>query len=443
MKRSFSATGAALLAASVLLAACNNDTGSTALPGDDHDHDHGHEHGESAGRLVFTHADGANSRVYVHDLESGETIADFALVHPATAVYASPESRYAVILQRDNDQVEFLDNGIHLHDDHTHEDAPAMLGFTLTGVAPTHYRVNGEHAALYFDGDDGAGQMSRFELFSDESLEAGGVLAAQTLDTAHHGVAEPLEGLVLASHTATSGDAPDGVTVFELHGDHFHDEGELGTACPGLHGAATSGLYTVFGCQDGALLAELHGDHFHAHKIAAPERLATVLGHPDVAQLAAFSYPGDTLYVIDPEAETATETDWRDGAVDSGGDPVSAVARALDAHGEHLLILDGEGDLHVLETADWSHRGSVSLLDDVPAAGPAPALAVSAAAEQAFVTDPAAQALHVLDLESLSVETVDLDFAPTGLAWTGIGGEHDHGEGEEGHDHDDEHDHEH
>ena len=100
MKRSFSPTGAALLAASVLLAACNNDTGSTPLPGgeDEHDHDHG---AESAGRLVFTHADGSNSRVYVHDLESRSTLADFALVHPATAVHSSPEHRYAVIVQRD------------------------------------------------------------------------------------------------------------------------------------------------------------------------------------------------------------------------------------------------------------------------------------------------------------------------------------------------------
>ena len=40
MKRSFSPTGAALLAASVLLAACNNDTGSTPLPGGEDEHDH-------------------------------------------------------------------------------------------------------------------------------------------------------------------------------------------------------------------------------------------------------------------------------------------------------------------------------------------------------------------------------------------------------------------
>jgi len=440
MKRSFSLTGAALLAASVLLAACNNDTGSTPLPGgeDEHDHDHG---AESAGRLVFTHADGANSRVYVHDLESQSILADFALVHPATAVHGSPEHRYAVIVQRDNDQVEFLDNGIHRHDDHIHEDAPAMLPFTLSGVRPTHYRTHGEQAAVFFDGDSGNAVLSQFHLLSDESLESGGTLAHQTLDTAHHGIAEPLDGLVLASHAAASGDSPDSITVFSRHGDHFHGEGELATACPGLHGGATSGLYSVFGCSDGVLVAELHGDHFHDNKVAVPERIATIRAHPDVAELAGFSHPENNLFVIDPEAGSATPVDWRDGAVDGGGDPVGALAQTFDAHGEHLLILDSEGALHVLKTADWSHRGSVAILDTVPASGPAPApaLAVSGAGDQAFVSDPAAPAIHILDLEALSLETVPLSFPPTGLAWTGVGDAHDHDETGEDHDHDHDH----
>ncbi len=393
MKRSFSPTGAALLAASVLLAACNNDTGSTPLPGgeDEHDHDHG---AESAGRLVFTHADGSNSRVYVHDLESRSTLADFALVHPATAVHSSPEHRYAVIVQRDNDQVEFLDGGVYRHDDHVDEGDPAMLPFTLSGVRPTHYRHHGEQAALFFDGDSASAALSQFHLFSDESLESGGTLAHQTLDTAHHGIAEPLDGVVLASHAAASGDAPDGISVFELHGDHFDDA-----------------------------------------KIAVAERLATVVGHPDVAEFAAFSYPGGNLYALDPEAGTATQVDWRDGAVDGDGDPVSALARGFDGHGEHLLVLDSNGDLHVLESSDWSHRGSIAVLDSVPASGPAPALAVSAAGDQAFVSDPAAPAIHIIDLEALSLEAVPLAFPPTGLAWTGVGEAHDH-DGHDDHDHD-------
>jgi hypothetical protein len=392
MKRSFSPTGAALLAASVLLAACNNDTGSTPLPGGEDEHDHG---AETAGRLVFTHADGSNSRVYVHDLESRSTLADFALVHPATAVHSSPEQRYAVIVQRDNDQVEFLDGGVYRHDDHVDEGDPAMLPFTLSGVRPTHYRHHGEQAALFFDGDSASAALSQFHLFSDESLESGGTLAHQTLDTAHHGIAEPLDGVVLASQAAASGDAPDGISVFELHGDHFDDA-----------------------------------------KIPVAERLATVVGHPDVAEFAAFSYPGGNLYALDPEASTATQVDWRDGAVDGAGDPVSPLAQGFDAHGEHLLILDSNGALHVLESSDWSHRGSIAVLASVLASGPAPALAVSAAGEQAFVSDPAAPAIHIIDLEALSLDTVPLAFPPTGLAWTGVGEAHDHDDTGEDHDHD-------
>ena len=235
--------------------------------------------------------------------------------------------------------------------------------------------------------------FSQFHLFSDESLESGGTLAHQTLDTAHHGIAEPLDGVVLASHAAASGDAPDGISVFELHGDHFDDA-----------------------------------------KIAVAERLATVVGHPDVAEFAAFSYPGGNLYALDPEAGTATQVDWRDGAVDGDGDPVSALARGFDGHGEHLLVLDSNGDLHVLESSDWSHRGSIAVLDSVPASGPAPALAVSAAGDQAFVSDPAAPAIHIIDLEALSLEAVPLAFPPTGLAWTGVGEAHDH-DGHDDHDH--------
>ncbi|MBD3650026.1 MAG: hypothetical protein HUJ15_01660, partial [Alcanivorax sp.] len=128
------------------------------------------------------------------------------------------------------------------------------------------------------------------------------------------------------------------------------------------------------------------------------------------------------------------QVDWRYGAVDGAGDPVSPLAQGFDAHGEHLLILDSNGALHVLESSDWRHRGSIAVLDSVPASGPAPALAVSAAGDQAFVSDPAAPAIHIIDLEALSLEAVPLAFPPTGLAWTGVGEAHDH-DGHDDHDH--------
>ncbi|WP_133491873.1 hypothetical protein [Alcanivorax sp. 24] len=424
------------LTLALLLAACNNDTGSTTLPGGD-DHDHDHE--ESAGRLVFTQAAGTNSRVHVYDLEEGSALADFALTYPPTALYASPGNRYALIIQRDDDQVQVLDSGIYLHGDHAHADTPSLTGQELFGSSPTHYRVNDGLAALFFDGDSATSQNSGFQLFNDTTLENTSVLASQELANAHHGIAEPLGEWVLSSDDSDGDGSADGIRLFQLHGDHFHDQGLLGTTCPGLHGGASNTSHSVFGCEDGALVAELHGDHFHDHKVNAPERLVTILSNSDLTDFVAFSYPDYNLYRIEPEATDAELLTWREGAATDA----KPLAYGLDPHGEHLVIVDDSGELHVIDTADWSHHGHTSLLDQVPATGTsAPALAFSSDGHELFVSDPVAGAILRVELESLEVSEVvtDLGFAPLGLVWTGIAEEHDdHDHGEE----EDEHEHEH
>ncbi|CUR46667.1 hypothetical protein BN2364_2226 [Alloalcanivorax xenomutans] len=424
------------LTLALLLAACNNDTGSTTLPGGDDDHDHDHE--ESAGRLVFTQAAGTNSRVYVYDLEQQATIADFALTYPATALHTSPGGRYAVIMQRDNDQVQILDGGIWLHEDHVDTGTPGLSALTLLGVKPTHYRGNDGLGTVFFDGDAATG--SQFQLFSDSSLESDDVIASHTLEQAHHGIAEPRGEWVLSSNVSDGASAADGIALYHLHGDHFHAEGTLATACPGLHGGASNTTHSVFGCEDGALVAELHGDHFHDHKVTAPERLATILGSPDLTDFAALSYPGYNLYRIAPDATEAEQVTWRENTAADA----KPLAYGLDPHGEHLVLLDDTGTLHVIDTAEWHHHGQITVLDQAPADGaPAPALAFSGDGHEVFVSDPRAQAIHRVELESLTVttEVADLGFAPLGLAWTGAAGDHDdHGEGEE---EEGEHDHEH
>jgi len=428
------------LCASVLLVACNNDTGSSELPNDDHNHDHDHGTAESAGRLIVTSADGSNSRVHVYDLSNQSVIGDYALTYPASAVYASPGHRYALVVQRENDQVEVLDSGLHQHDTHFHADDPSMLGFILSGVRPTHYRVNADQAALFYDGNADNGNLAQFELLTDASLAAGGVVASQTLASAHHGIAEPLGDLMLVSNA--SGGSVDGVVTYELYGDHFHAAATLSTACPGLHGGASNETYSVFGCQDGVLLAELHGDHFHDSKVTVDERIATVLGHQALDHFAAFAYPSGNLYEIDPASGSAAAVDWRNGSANGEGKPAQAVEYGIDPHGEHLLIIDETGTLHVLSTTDWAREGTIDLPTDGSSTDITPALAFSASTAVAFVSDPATQSIHTIDLEALSLvdDPIQLDFAPVGLAWTGIAaaksGSHDHA-------HDDEEDHEH
>ncbi|MBZ2189716.1 hypothetical protein K8B33_11450 [Alcanivorax sp. JB21] len=419
-----------ILFAALALAACNNDTGGTALPGD-----HDHDHGDAAGRLVFSHAAGSNSRVYVYDLHEEAMLDDFALSHPANAVYPSPGGRYALVMHRDNDQVSILDSGLWWHGDHPHVDPPVLLPLTLDGVRPTHYRYNGDHGAVFHDGDHDAGLMASFDLFTDASLSQGGVVASRTLTSAHHGVAEPLSGWVLASD-AESGESASGIRLFEVHGDHFHNEGLLPEACPGLHGGATHSVYSVFGCSDGVLIVERLGNDFEATRLDEPaEGISIVYGHEDLPLFVGFSWPALNLYTIDPVGETVELVDWRNGAVNGDDDPVAAVytAMGLDAHGEHLVVLDETGHVHVVDTATWTHQGSVKLLDQVPAGALAPVLTFSRLGGVAYLTDPADQRILALDLETLSHDVVvdELGFAPVGLAWTGFEDDHDHH-----HDHD-------
>tara|TARA_R110001606_G_scaffold1937_10_gene7750 strand:+ start:17622 stop:18929 length:1308 start_codon:yes stop_codon:yes gene_type:complete len=420
------------LTAAVMFAGCNNDTGSTELPGQEEEHEH--EHTDQPGRLVIGESNGSNSRVHVYDLESAAMAGDFALTYPPSAVYSSPGHRYAVIVQRDNDQAQLLDSGLAVHDDHVHEDPPQLLSTTLNGVKPTHYQSHEGQAALFFDGDADNARMASFQLFSDASLESGPLLASQTLATAHHGIAEPWEGYVLASHSDSNGGAASGITPYQLHGDHFHASAPLATACPGLHGGAANQTHAVFGCQDGVLSVAFTENGFEDSKLPLSERITQLVGHHELAQFAGFA--GASLYAVNAAAGTTTLIDWAGGAVDGDGNPVAPAAFDLDAHGEHLAVLDNAGTLHVLEAADWSRKGQVTVLDTVGSGASAPRLAFSGVDDHLFITDPARQSVIVVDLESVTVEdTIELDFAPAGLAWTGFS--------EDGHDHEEEEDHDH
>ena len=156
-------------------------------------------------------------------------------------------------------------------------------------------------------------------------------LAHQTLDTAHHGIAEPLGGLVLASHATASGDAPDSVSVPSCTATTSITRRR--PACR-LHSGASNATHSVFGCDDGALVAELHGDHFDDAKIAVAERLATVGPDGGVRRVLL---PRRQSLCAGPEAGTAARVDWRRcrGWRRRPGQPAGT---AFDAHGEHLLI---------------------------------------------------------------------------------------------------------
>ena len=442
------------LLAALLLAGCENETGSTPLGGgeDAHDHDHDHDHGDHPGRLVIASSDGAGDQLYMYDLEEQALLpGSLSLNSAPSALYTSPGKRFVLAPQRSANQVQILDGGLYVHDDHVHEDAPSMAG-TLNGPAPTHYRVHGEQAALFYDGDAGNAIMARVELLTDASLENGGSVASQTLDSAHHGVAEPRGDILLATYRTAANGLPEKVDIYHQHNDHYHREDTVNLDCPGLHGAGSNEDYSVFGCSDGILIVHQDGETFTAQHVdnatlglTGSERVGSFDSHHELPHFVA--YAGDRILIIHPEDGDAEELDWTEGA------DVSLDNHSLDPHGEHLVLLDDAGDLRIFDTADWSEHAHVEDAVD-PSTAPAAsghgsriAMAVAGEPAHVFLADPGNDAIVMVHLEDGEREDpLPLTFTPGKLAWVGLADEPAHGDDEHDHDHDhegEEHDHDH
>jgi predicted small lipoprotein YifL len=122
--------------------------------GDDHEGEEGEFHIETLGRLAVQESGAASVRIV--ELDNNSVIATLATTNPVTALAASPDRRYALAVQRNDDLVQFVDGGLwqedhvsHLHD---YRADPMLTPFSLNGVRPTHVEVHGELLAVFNDG---------------------------------------------------------------------------------------------------------------------------------------------------------------------------------------------------------------------------------------------------------------------------------------------------
>ena len=356
-----------------------------------------------------------------------------ALLNDISALYTSPGLRYVLALQRTADQVSFIDGGLYQedHGDHLHDYAiaPSLLGYSLSGAVPTHFESHDGHAALFFDGRAEPYATAGVTLLSDAGIGASRREASLVLPRNMHGTAEPRGDYLLATYRAaeaTDTTLPSQVELYQRNGDSYSFSERFDEPCPSLHGSYSSHDFSLFGCSDGVLVVEQDGDNFVASKIAnpdtltAPARIGTLIG--DSEQDRFIGIAGDRLFAIDPAAAILSEIDWRAGA------EVTRIAHGYSPHGEHLLLLDSAGTLQLLDAAgDYSLLASLEL-GITPVTGNAPQIVFNSSAELAYVSDPAAKKIHVIDLEAATASAIELDFTPSKLAWSGIAehGEHDH-----------------
>jgi hypothetical protein len=422
----------AAIAATALLAACGGGVD------DDHDHDHDHDAVtlDTAGRLVTSEHNARALRV--HDLDSNTIEATHQADNVPSALYASPGGRYAVVVQRLQDVVQFVDGGIwqEEHGDHLddYKEASKTMVWKLTGPRPAHYDVQaGKQAAFFMDGNAAAtpAQNAAVRLFTEASIATGGTVAGLELGFAIHGLAEPVDDKLLAvSRAADATDTlPTHLVLYQREGAGYRMDRQLPTRCDGTHGSSSSGSSTVVGCRDGMLLVR----HLSATavdngtKLATPLRVGTLAGHarlPDhfigIASEGAAPSPVTTrFYAVDGDTATVSAfvpQGWETGRVRR--------AHAFDRSGQRFFVVDDQGTLVVAQrqAGAWADLARVAgAIPAMPAAAPWPVLTANGAKDEIYITDPVARQLVVVDSLSGTVkERRDLGFTPSNAVWIGI-----------------------
>lgn len=416
-------------AATVLVGCGDSETNITEIaptlaPIDD-GHDHDTELGK--GRLAIAAADQAV--VHIFDLKDNSLVESLTITNPAEYLYASPENRYAVAVQRSFDTVEFIDGGVwqELHGDHydQHLDAPELISFSLNDVKPTHYVPRGDKAAVFFDGNKETGVNAGLSLVSDESISAEKVIAEHHFDTYMHGTAEIRGEFVLTTLRESDAESslPEQVALLEVHGDHFHQEQVFEINCPALHGSFQTETHIAFACGDGVLAIEQQGSVFTAQKIDNPAnmpegvRIGSLKGSEESNVMIGSSRAG--FFLVDLAAQNITPFNWQQK------ESLTSVTYSLDGHNEHMLILDNEGHLNLFSAENnWQFEKRIEIFETL-AEDAKPLIVASKAHELIYIIN--GQEVTTVDLHvGVVVNHFDLDFTPGKAAWLGVAEEEEH-----------------
>ena len=273
---------------------------------------------------------------------------------------------------------------------------------------PGHVVRHADKAVLFADG---TGEVTTFDPhdLGDGMPETESFSARE----AHHGVAIELTN---GERLITLGNEDERVGAYVVDADG--EEVARSDECPGVHGEATAAdEVVVVGCEDGLLMyadgeftkVDSPDDYGRIGNQAGSESSTVVLG----------DYKSDE----DAELERPTRVTLTDTAT---GDlrlvdlPASYTFRSL-GRGEdgEALVLGTDGALHVIDPETGEVERSIDVIDEwtepLDWQQPRPALFVREGV--AYVSDPADQAIHAVDLTSGEVTaSAELDGEPNELS---------------------------
>lgn len=450
-------TAALLGLGALTLAACGtgtgaSDAGGTGTDSADAPASDRTEVGALSPRIVLAHEGGVTTL----DSTDGATLGT-AELEGYLRLNPAGDGRHVAVSA--SDAITMYDTGLLAqgHGDHFHYyvQAPALTDLSIAAPHPGHVVPHGDRTALFADG------TGAITLIDPAALGEGELDILEETATAnpHHGVAVPLSDGGLLTTQGTE-DSRSTVQVLDADGNVTAQTDD----CPGVHGEAAaqpteSGDVISLGCENGSVI--YRDGEFHKVPIDGDyQRSGNQKGHEDSPIVLA-----DHKVEADPEGGIERPTqialiDTRDASMQTVDLGSEYWFRSLDRGPDgEALVLTADGELNILdpETGEMLHEvpvvGEWSEPEQWQEAGPMMAVADGTA----FVVDPEAQKLVMVDVASGEIyRELDLPVVPHEIQVTtgtasgeyeiapGAGGDDsDDSDGEDHKDHEDHEDHDH
>lgn len=307
------------------------------------------------------------------------------------------------------------DGGFHVLDTGIDSGEVAFTGEVFDAATPGHVTPHAGRTALF---DDATGDV---RIFDTDAIGTGGLPAFETLtsEAAHHGVAIELSDGTSLSTIGTA-ESRSGVRHLDADGTELaRDE-----TCPGVHGeGAVKDEAVVFGCEDGVLL---FSDGAFT-KLDAPDEFGRT-GNAYVTDSSPIAV-GD--YKTDPDAEgyllselTLIDTRAQALSVVQLPEGVEYTWRGVgrDEH-DGIVLLSADGSLYSLDEAG-AVQESWPVIEpwESPVEWQNPHPGLKVVGDIAYVSEPAANSIHAVDLHSGEIiASQELDVVPGEFVVVGAG----------------------
>ncbi|WP_431835951.1 zinc metallochaperone AztD [Cellulomonas sp. Y8] len=385
-------------------------------------------------RLALTYDGG----IQVLDADTLEVVSDIELAG-FNRLNPAGDERHVLVSTTGGFQVLDAGTWTEPHGDHTHSftSDPVLTDVLWPAEKPGHAVRHEGRTALF---DDGTGQVTVVD--SDALADPDAATREYTTPSAHHGVAVELTDGTLVVSDGTE-DERTGVRVLDAE----NTEAAAIDTCPGVHGEAVAAdEAVVIGCEDGAVVWAGGA----LTKVTAPDAYGRI-GNQAGSEASPYVL-GD--YKSDPDADLERPTrvsliDTRDASIRLVDLPASYTFRSL-ARGDagEALVLGTDGALHVIDPESGTVVRSVPVIDawEEPEEWQQPRPAITVLDGSAYITDPATNSVHAVDVETGEVWlSAELEVTPNEVAGvSGAVAEHGaHEDGHEDHAHEDEDDHAH